>query len=46
MKLFIRQICNEAFPRYAIECENQTRWSGEKSSPDPQQARRYSTREP
>lgn len=43
MKLFVRQVGNDAFPRYAIQCENQTWWTGEGWTPDPRRAMRYAS---
>jgi hypothetical protein len=43
MKLFVRQVGNEAFPRYAIQCENLTWWTGQEWSPDSQQAMCYAS---
>jgi hypothetical protein len=43
MKLLVRQIGNDAFPRYAIMCENHTWWTGEEWSPDEAKALRFAS---
>jgi hypothetical protein len=43
MKLFVRQIGNDAFPRYAIMCENHTWWTGEDWCPDATKALRFAS---
>lgn len=43
MKLYVRQIGNGNFPRYAIQCENLAWWTGQDWTPDPQRAMRYAS---
>ncbi len=43
MKLFVRQIGGDAFPRYAIQCENATWWTGERWSPAEEEALRFAS---